>query len=286
MNTTEFQHEFLSRATLPTHDSADSLITGFIETRRRTMAQAEELGVGSAGLRDIGNKTATAFVRRWMMLRYAALDLSFAKRPWWLTVDRTGGNTPTIVAAADTKPDGEVDPVTTLVASIPRFFRASCAAHKFAFGDDDDDFDEGILTGGRVDAGTLLSGRRKSDSYRTLLVTVHAKLPDGLGRRHVKLVQEAIGHFHCAVALLYARGINIESDLAPATRYESRKTNVEIIWAPAVEVLTLTAEPPRPAGDPAVVFSTAGHSFLLDFYDTPDEQPIEHLIREFSEGKL
>jgi hypothetical protein len=30
----------------------------------------------------------------------------------------------------------------------------------------------------------------------------------------------------------------------------------------------------------------AGHSFLLDFYDTPDEQPIEHLIREFSSGKI
>ena len=38
--------------------------------------------------------------------------------------------------------------------------------------------------------------------------------------------------------------------------------------------------------DPAIVLKTAGHAFLLDFYDTPDEASIEHLVREFSEGRL
>jgi hypothetical protein len=82
-------------------------------------------------------------------------------------------------------------------------------------------------------------------------------------------------------------GIQLEDELGiDEYRNSERQPKVHVYWAPTLEALSVRTEPPRPKGDPAVVFSVGGASFLLDFYDAPDERPIEHLIREYSEGKL
>jgi hypothetical protein len=116
-------------------------------------------------------------------------------------------------------------------------------------------------------------------------LTISAVLPDGIGQKQMKKAQVAIGHKHFARAVCYCHGIDLEADLG-RTRWDRRDSTVSVIWGPNADVLSFTQTPPRPAGDPAIVIDIGEETYLLDFYDTPDELPISNLIREFSEGKL
>lgn len=280
MTTTEFQAEFMQSATLPKAGDGLAVIDEYVSLRERTIIQARDLGVGKEGLSDIEDKMASSFVRRWMMLRFAALDLSFTKRKWWVEIVRDGDEV-RIAGTYDSKPDGNVDPVTTLIAGVPRFFSVEIDAKPFALGEKDMDK---VHVNGHA-AGDLIAGQRASKRYRLMNITVDASLPDGITSRHAELARGAISHFRAASAILFSRGIDISARLRE-NRYGDTDLKVKIIWAPNADALTVRATPPRPAGDPAVLFCLAGHSFLLDFYDTPNEQPIEHLIREFSEGRF
>jgi hypothetical protein len=281
MTTAEFQAEFLSHATLPKPEDANAILADYTARRASALAQAKELGVGKDGAKEIRKKMATAFIKRWMMLQYARLDTAFIKRPWWLHVTREG-DAATVAAAYDRDPGLTVDPVTGCVAKIERFFRAKLDAEAFAFG-------KGVegLAVSRVTGPTLPHGKRGPKSYRSMDLSFTARLPDGICDRHVRLAQTAIGHYLTACAALCRHGIDFTSELLGEDRYyRSNAMTVRVLWAPNHDMVSVTMTAPRPAGDPAIVLEVAGHSFLLDFYDTPDEQPIEHLIREFSEGRL
>lgn len=280
MTTTEFQAEFLSHAVAPKVDSPQDIIADFAEKRAAALAQAAELGISKEGAIEVRHKFARAFVRRWMMLKFAAIDPSFTARKWWLRVERDGVDGVKLVDATDAKPAGEVDPVTTLVAQAPRFFVAEADA-------DDVAFDSESLKVGNIEIGGLSAGRRKDGHYRSRSISVSAQLPEGLTPKHFWLCREALAHLQMAVALATAEGIGLQSDLQQDD-YSRRdqRPKIRMLWAPNKEALSVTATPPRPKGDPAIIFAVAGHSFLLDFFDTPNEESITHLIREFSEGKL
>lgn len=292
MTTAEFQAEFLSHATPPIVSDPRQIVAEYVETRRNTIRQATSLGIGREGTKEARTKLARAFVRRWMMLRFAAIDLSFADRPWWVTARRSNGeNTPKIVAASSEKPTGDIDPVTTCVGRISRFFSVYTSPEQFALNRGEDADIEAIgKSNTAIRLGTLSSGRRGSDSYRRVDVTVWAKVPDGICARHVRLVRKALAHYRLADALTCEAGIplteEVQSQNGRWTNRSGYPDSLIVLWAPLPEALAVEAEPPRPNGDPAVVVRLGGETFLLDFYDTPDEAPIEHLIREFSEGKL
>ena len=279
MTTAEFQSEFLSHASLPKADDPREIVADFVAKRSKALATAEKLGVGDEGTRNVRMKFAKAFVRRWMMRRFAALDLSFTERKWWLKIERTEPDGATIVADYDSEPAAEVDRVMILIAEIDRFFHAETDAINFAFKDVE-------LRKERQYVGSFAHGKRDGVHYRNRDVMISAKLPDGLTDKHTKLVRQALSHYHLARALCYAEGVDLRDDLRETNYHEKTAPLLQLIWAPNRDCLSVQTRAPRPMGDPAVIFAVGGHSFLLDFYDTPDEQPIEHLIREFSEGSL
>lgn len=288
MTTAEFQAEFLGNAVMPTASPADALMDEYVQKRSATVQQARELGVGPDGIAEVTHKMAAAFMRRWMMLRYAVVDLSFTQRLWWITAERVGRDGAKVVSGSDVRPDTPEDGVMRVVGSVPRFFTETAEAKAFAFQRGNDRIMDGHDTHA---VGELANGTRSGVRCPSLTVRVSAKVPDGIGDRHRKLVQQAMGHAYGAKALLYGRGVDISAELAPldSRRHYSPdgwSAQVKVIWAPLADVLSVTASPPRPVGDPAVVLEAGGNAYLLDFYDTPDERPIEHLIREFSEGKL
>lgn len=292
MTTAEFQREFMSHAETPDpqtpFDSAGEVVRDYVATRERTLEQIRSLGVGLNGAREVRGKLAAAFVRRWMMLRYPAIDLSFTTRPWWVRVERGEDAVVEVAEVSDVKPSTAVDSVTGLVGKVERFFHASTTVAKFALGSDDDDDDEN-LKAPRVSLGSMIAGRRGATHHRNADVFVSAAVPDGITPAHRQRARDAFAHYHVGIAALYAKGIDLKAEFAKPERYTSRDENapaITVFWAPLQHALSVTAEPPRPKGDPAIVFSVARQTFLLAFFDTPDEAPIEHLVREFTEGRL
>ena len=290
MTTAEFQKEFLSNAKVPDadtpFDSAAEVVADYVATRDATLQQARDLGVGEAGAREVRGRLAKAFVRRWMMLRYAAIDLSFTKRPWWIRVDRNEDELH-VVGTFDAEPAPPTDRVTTLCEKVNRFFYSKVSIGAFAFGNDEDDDVE--LKPASIKLGTFPSGRRGKSSFRSVDVFVSAALPDGISAKHVRKARAAYAHYYIGVAALYAKGIDLNRELVNPDRYgdsDIKRGRLTVFWAPLQHALSVTAKPVRPKGDPAIVLTIGGESFLLDFFDTPDEAPIEHLVREFTEGRL
>lgn len=279
MTTVEFQKEFLSNVAEPASDDPIDVIRQFVALRTNTLAQARALGVGESGSKDIRKSLATAFVRRWMLLQYAAVDLSFTKRDWFLRVVRDGDET-RIVGHSDFAIAPTADEVTEICATIPRYFSASIDADEFAFDKHEFQVEDAKL-------GAFSHGQRSGVRYSSRNISVSAVLPDGvITKENIAKAQKAIGHAMMPVPLLMPFGINFKSDLDVSRYNRNEAMKIEVIWAPNVECLSVISTPPRPAGDPAILLRTMGHAFLLDFYDTPDEAPIAHLIREFSEGRL
>jgi hypothetical protein len=273
-----FRGEFLQNAKLPSETSPLQLVNDYRKTRSNTMTTAIELGIGEAGLAEIRTKAASAFLKRWMMTRFATVDLSFTSRKWYLKIERDEKNIVKVKEAYTAEFDVGGDPAFVTLAEVDRFFQIDYDLHEFAFGVRKD-------RTATQRCGSLRS-TRKHGGMSSLNLSVSAVLPDGIGEKQVHIAQEAMGHYHLARSLCYTHGIDLQKDIAGDNYYRRDQQKVKIIWGPNVDVLTVTATPPRPAGDPAIILALHGENYLLDFYDTPDETPISNLIREFSEGKL
>lgn len=283
MTTAEFQTVFKTNATVPAGDTPAGVVNHYVTTRESTLRQARDLGIGEAGAHEVRSKLAKAFVRRWMMLCYPAIDLSFTTSPWRLLVERNEDDNATV--SEFTAGPVKNDPVLSCLTSVQRFFRTSVPVKDFAFGTPE-------FRTPRVPAGSLSSGRRGKHSYRHMEIHVSAAVPEGITSDHVQRSRDALAHYAAGRAAMYAKGIDLARELnSPAESYGVRQSTkrsgrITVYWAPLPHALSVTLEPPRPKGDPAIVYTVADESFLLDFFDTPNEAPIEHLIREFTEGRL
>ena len=83
--------------------------------------KATELGIGDRGVAEIKQQAAQAFLHRWMMLRFASIDLSFTERPWWLRLDRDTANKVKVVEAYNKQPAPPDDPAFTVIGKLNRF---------------------------------------------------------------------------------------------------------------------------------------------------------------------
>lgn len=278
MTDEEFRGFFLQNADLPNVDDEPTLILkNFVRTRNETLFKASELGIGEEGTKEIKAKAARAFMKRWMMMQFATVDLSFTDRKWWLKLERDS-NGIKVVETSHQPIELTGDPAFFTVAEIDRFFSVETDCDEFAFGKRIAD------RKGFQRSGHFSSTRKNGGMPRTDL-TISAMLPDGIGQKQMKKAQVAIGHYHFARAACYTHGIDLLADFG-YNRWDRYTNKIRVIWGPNADVLSFTQTVPRPAGDPAIVIDMCGETYLLDFYDTPDELPISNLIREFSEGKL
>jgi hypothetical protein len=284
MNAIEFQAEFATNVGKPS-GGASAVVSDYLTTRRQTLADANRLGVGTAGLGEIRSNLATSFIRRWMMTRYATVDLSFTERKWWLRVERDDDNECRIVTAYESEPKNDTDGERSMIGTIPRFFSVHADALEFATGDTQ-------LSPRRDHSlGTLARYRAGRKVVREVRVRIAANVPDGITATHRRKTAEALGFYLFGKAVLLTRGVDLHNEIESAKdSYHRRRdeggAQVVVIWAPLAEHLSIKSDPVRPKGDPAIVLQIDGHDFLLDFFDTPNERPIEHLIREFSEGSI
>jgi hypothetical protein len=297
-----FKSEFVSHAVKPVVDNPLSIIEEYVLLRKTSCRQADKLGVGKQGIIEIKDKLIRAFVDRWMKTRYASVDTAFTDREWWLRVERNDDNDLKITNSFFSKPPTSEDRATVAFVKVKQFFNITFDCSDFVFGQEADDYEEsGEFTVFRKGGSSLTSSNPTSGQFaasrkggKTLTVMnanrVTAVLPDGINEKHVLLSHKALSHLRFASAALTAYGIDLTAELAPNMYHgngtESEFFKIRVIWAPNIDMLSMVAEAPRPKGDPAILVELLDKTYLLDFYDTPNEAPIEHLIREFSEGKL
>lgn len=287
MTDKQFRAGFLDRAVMPVTTVTQGVLgvmDEYIRTREKTLSTASELGVGYNGMIEIKSKAAHAFVKRWMMLRYASVDLSFIQdKKWWLRMERDVFNNVTITGTFDFDVPPSENPPFIAIGCVNRYFEVTEDIYAFAFG---------MREKGQVKqkAGSFAASRKRNEPLAAMEVEVAASLPDGVGQKHVNIARTAMSHFHLSKALLYARGIDLIEELTgdKVNRWSRVETpgSVRIIFAPNRESLSVRVAPVRPKGDPAIILDLFDQHYLLDFYDTPNEAPIERMIREFSEGSL
>ncbi len=290
MTDEEFQAEFLSRASMPDgKNNVFAVVRDYLSTRQRTMDAATELGIGVQGTKEIATKSAKAFLKRWMMLKFATVDLSFTERKWLLRVSRNQNSDVTIEEAYNPPDDVSqslivsADQSTTVLCEVNRFFKVEQELDSFAINGLKD------KSTTQKDVGWFQPSRKKNASMSGAHINITASVPDGIGPKQINVARKAMGHYYLAQALLYERGIDLEAEIDGKDRRwnQDDDSKILVIWGPNLNMLVAQAvPPPRPKIDPAIVLELFGENYLLDFYDTPDETPITNLIREFSEGKI
>lgn len=129
---------------------------------------------------------------------------------------------------------------------------------------------------GAVTLGTIpVPGQRSKEC------TLYAKFPGVVGGRQT--------HFaHKAMAKLY----RIHADLldrpetALLTRQHITVPDLAAYWIPSLESIFAVEERAADRRDPALVLHVAGRRFLCCMWSAEGEQPLEAIMREFSEGGI
>lgn len=279
MTMEEFQDTIKKDTVLEQNNPSDQeLVDGYIEARNKTMAALATAGVEVSAARAAFEKLAFAFLRRWLGRKWARLDGGFLATKWQFYVHRDQrGN-----VTASTKAPDEVQPGLDFLADIPRFFSSSIDVDEF--------IDRGVA--GRfgheametVVVGRFAAYRRKGVSLRGASVNARALVPAGIGSSQKTKAMALLADFYRAAAACLETGVDLfrQADLL-SRDYPGA---IRVIWAPNLDDLSLTTELIKPRGDPAIVWDFGDTFWLLDFYDTPDERPIENIVREYSDGPL
>lgn len=281
MNTATFQKTVNAAAGKTRPAQLGKILRETAATIDETAAKARELGLSGSEIAGVRERLLDAAEARWMRTRYAALNLSFATGVQHFLVGRSAANLG--------KP--------AILRSVPADFQASkneCVVELPVFvqvwdnyGDwrerytveqprwnDRGDFQVEVMN--RAELPPLRSG---GQHYRAIHLHISTKYPDGLTPAMFRLMRKA-----CAYARLFDAAL-LDAGLIESERHESRD-NLGLLWAPADAAWAVSGTPPRPAGDPAVLFQRGDAVYLVGYFDTPDEKPIDNLIREFTEGTV
>lgn len=283
--TEEFQAEIRPYMTDKSEaDSPSAVVAEYIETRKKSLAQAEEIGVGLGGQNELCVRCVQAFWRRWMMLRYASIDLAFADAKQWAYLARTSRTNVELRRVSHSEPKDVERGPCDVVTQVNRFWFCELSATEFAF-----DGAEFLEESRRI--ARFAKGRHAGEYYPELDAWLHAAIPDGICERHRAATGHAVAWMAAGTSALYRHGVDPYNEANRGKKYRGYRTSydhgrVALIWMPTKDVLSVTASPPRPKGDPLLVYQYASRDFVLDFFDTPDEESIEACVREFSEGRL
>lgn len=292
MRTQEFQTAVNCQSRPPAHEPdliavVDGLAGRITDATRKAM----EIGLSGDEISGLRHRLRHEAEVRWMRTRYATLDLSFmdgeTNRKQFV-IGRTDAAPDQVELKKVLAPGEEVEHTKTCtVAALPVF-----VCEWMTFSQLREHFTPTQRDGWRVpfpehrlrDHFHLPAVRLHGVHYRALAVTARVKMPEGITPDMFARVRRCIAFLELFDVLLLDR----DMCEVPAHRRGHRTGDIEVgvLWAPVEEAWAFSTVPPRPAGDPAVVVRSGGTSYLVGYFDTPDEKPIDNLIREFSTGPL
>lgn len=281
MNTLEFQAAVNQHAA-PATGEADiiGIVNEWQQKRKELVEKARELGLERSDIRSVKDRLAREAEGRWMRTRYASLDLSFVekmKQRFLLSRNADDLNQISIVGRVESDQE---DTATSLIATVPVFLCEWDSLRDLKRRYKDEDASYWRRESASVRVGEIPKHRVGRNHYGARDVSMFARMPDGIDSRLFARVRRCLAYVHLFEAIAIDRGL-----LDTVSNDDS--VQVGILWAPADDAWSVQATAPRPAGDPAILVRR-GHStpYLVAYFDTPDEKPIDHIIREFSEGPI
>jgi len=279
MKTADFRRTVNGAASRVVGGKPTAIVDELVVKLRELETKARDLGLSGTEIGGARTRLVAAAAERWMRTRYATLELSFTDRKQYFLVGRSPDNpaVPVILrpVAVGTAP-GKNETVIELPVFVTewdglddwqKYYRAT--EHH---GDD--------TARVRSPDAVLPPARINGQHLSKIHIGARTRYPDGITPSMFGRMRRAMAYSRLFDATLMDRG------LEDATGYNSNGNEIGILWAPNDDAWVLRGQPPRPAGDPAILFRRGDTVCLLGYFDTPDEKPIDALIREFSSGKL
>lgn len=263
MQTTMWREELKSKAKLRSVDQ-QALVEKLRESKAKLAKRLRSMGLeDTRQAHNIASeKLESAYYSRWLGDKYPVVDLSFATGTLELLVRRVE-NGAEVVGPRDRDPE---KPLETVV-SIQRF------AMQKETGRNRDllcDFPHP-----RAELGKFYFSQFQRDrvKYRDYTGVVCCNRPEGSPKSLKRKLRDI------AATLMEAQAAAIRASVGISSPQPGRT----ILWLPRIEDMYIR-EQIQVRDDPAVMVTLGEHSHLVAFWDSPEESPIEGILREFSEG--
>lgn len=272
MNTKQFRKTVDDQCRQPKKGEAIQVVDDLEIALARVESSAKEIGLAGDEINGVKNRLIEEAQTKWMTTRYAVLDMSFADQSREVHFGRVEDNPRKFEFKDGEAPGAEY-------GTLPVFVTLWDSLH-----DHESHYDEqekGWRSGMKYEhyLGTVARVRVGRDSFPPVRVEAVVSVPSGIDSEMFKRVRKCISFLRMFGLATFERGIERSS------RREG-EVEVGVLWCPTEESWSLKDEPIRPKGDPAVLVRHNKTVYLVGYFDTPDEKPIDNIIREFTSGKI
>lgn len=282
MTTQEFQAT-VNKYAEPVQEVETASILDELEQKLTEIeAKAREIGLNGSECTAVRSRLLDAAERRWMRTRYASLDLAFAQKNLTYLLARKENAYDDVELRYD--PNGFDEPKKTEVTVLlPEFVEVwdSFREWKRLYDTREQGWsrNEGRYSANNRNGYEINPLRVGGVSYSRKRVFISTKYPDGITDEMFKRMRKVDAFNRLFRVSLLDRGIEDDQD-------DRMSDDFGLLWCPKPETWVVSDTPPRPEGDPAILYRSNGTVYLVGYFDTPDERSIDNLIREFSQGPL
>lgn len=253
------------------HTSRDELVEKLRDSRRKVAKQIKSLGLeqNKPAENTANEKLRDIYYSNCLAAKYPVVDLSFADAKLHLLIRRETAGCVIIGSK-----DREAESPTERAYTVARY------AKQFQPGGDR------WSGGGRIldplPTPKHILGKFLFPEYQLNREKFRAYSGEVCCNRPAGSPPSLIQKLHDIVAIgLESRAAAVRARTDPGSPVFGRM----LLWKPRLEDLFITEEI-QVRDDPAILVTSGDRHHLVAFWDSPDECPIEGVIREFSEGSL
>lgn len=241
------------------------IVSQFSDSQRKMAKQLKKLGLSDNWQAKEGaeRKLRDLYYSRWVSRSYPVVDLSFTAAQIALLLRRTTDGVE-IIGVKDRQPE---EPREHGV-SVKRYAMQSEGNRSSLFG---------ALPDPQCNLGSFLfpQFQLNREKFRSFSGHVMCSRPEGYPTCLRSRLRDIAALGLEAHAAAMRAGVSVG---ASAFRRA-------ILWEPRIEDMYVTQQIPV-RDDPAILVMSGEHAHLIGFWDSPSENPIEGVLREFSEGSF
>lgn len=240
------------------------IVSQFSESQRKMAKQLKKLGLSEnwQAKQDAERKLRDLYYSRWVASIYPVVDMSFTVSRLDLLLRRTADGVQ-IIGAKDREPDAPQE--------------HSVSVKRYAVQRDGDRTLFGALPNPQCQLGAFLfpQFQLNRERFKAFNGHVNCNRPEGYPASLRSRLRDI------AALGLEAHAAAVRAGVSVGAATFSRA----ILWEPRVEDMYVTEQIPV-RDDPAILVMSGDRAHLIGFWDSPTENLIEGVLREFSDGSF